>query len=391
MRYKIAYLTSKDPEDVKESSGVYYYQSKALQDKCGEIEYIGPANNIFINIFKKLSSLFNKLSPKKYNSSHSIAISKIFGQIFSRKLTKGKFDFVFADKSSCEIAYLKSRIPIVYSTDATFKLLNNYYPVFSKLLNFSVKEGNLIEQKAINNSSMVICTSNWAATSVLYDYNYAIEKTYVIPRGANIDSPPDYKEIKGKKKNKICRLLFVGREWHRKGFDIAFQTMVYMRSMGVPVKLTAVGCSPPTKYIDNDVEIINYIDKTTNEGKDLFEKVMLNSDFFLLPVRAECAAIAFCESAAYGLPVITRDTGGVKEVVKNGINGYALNYKSDYLDFGDLIIDIFSTEQKYYNLVQSSRDYYEKKLNWNVWGSEMKKILDSFYDDGNTGYKNDQR
>ncbi len=379
MRYKIAYLTSKNPLDKKVASGVYHYQSASLKKHCGEIYYLGPVKNIIITLIIKASHFLQRLTGKKYNKSHSKIISKIYGRVFSEKLNQGNYDFIFADKSSCEIANLNTKVPLIYSTDATFGLLHNYYPLFSRLFGFSVKESHGVEQDAINNASLIIVASAWAAESVVKDYNFPFENVHVLPRGANIDRIPSRNLIDERKKTGTCRLLYMGYEWHRKGYDIAYETMGYIRSQGIPVKLVVIGFSPPVEFVDEDVEIINYIDKNSREGIKMFDKLMVDADFFLLPTRAECMGIAFCEASAYGLPVITRDTGGVTEVVKNGINGYALDYDSDYREFGNKIISIYNSDKEYYNLVRSSRRYFEERLNWDAWGFRMKQLLDTHF------------
>jgi glycosyltransferase involved in cell wall biosynthesis len=378
MGYRIAYLTSKDPHDKRVSSGVYYYQSSVLKKYCGEVHFLGPVNNIFITIIRKGLNFLQRYIKKDYNHSHSVIISIIYGIIYSWKLRNKKFDFVFADKSSCEIAYLKTSIPVIYSTDATFQLLVGYYPKYLNLMKISVKEGNLIEQKAIDNSSLVICASRWAANSVVSHYNFHPGRVHVIPRGANIDRIPDRKMVADRKKTDVCRLLFMGADCYRKGYDIAYKTMDYIRSRNIKVKLTVTGCNPPEDLIDKDVEIISYIDKNTEQGRQLFDRIMLNSDFYLLPTRAECMGIAFCEAAAYGLPVITRNTGGVTEVVKDGINGYALDFDAGHREYGEKIISLFNSDRLYDRMIKTSRDYFEQKLNWDVWGYEMRSILDDF-------------
>lgn len=374
--YRIAYLTSKDPADKRESSGVYYYQSAELKKYSTKFIYLGPVNSLLISLIRKFFNFLRKFLNKKYNHTHSIIISKLYGRIYSKMLKGSEFDFIFADKSSCEIAFLKTDIPVIYSTDATFAQLNNYYPEYSNLFRFSEKESNLIEQKAINLASMVICASGWAANSVVNDYSFPAERVHVIPRGANIDKAPDRNIVLNKLKTEVCRLVFVGKDYKRKGFDIAYRTMDYIRSKNVPVKLVAVGCSPPAEFIDEDVEIVKFIDKNSKEGMEQFDSIMFSSDFYLLPTRAECMGIAFCEAAAYGLPVITTDTGGVTEVVKDGINGYALDYDADHAEYGERILSIYQSDEEYYSLISSSRNYFEKRLNWSVWGKSLKKILD---------------
>jgi glycosyltransferase involved in cell wall biosynthesis len=378
--YRIAYLTSKDPHNKRESSGVYYYQSKVLEKYCGEVHFLGPVKSYRIIAIKRLVNIFRKVFKFRYNHTHNALISRIYGWKFSRKLRKQKYDFIFADKASAEIAYLKTEIPVIYSTDATFFQMHNYYPGYSDISGYYTREGNYIEKKAHNNAALVLCASQWAADSAINDYNYHPERTYVLPRGANIDLVPDAECILQKRKTDTIRLLYMGKDWYRKGFDIAYETMQYIRSRGFSVKLTSIGMHLGESYKnDPDLHHIQYVDKNTKEGLQLFDQVFMNADFYLLPTRAECMGIAFCESSAYGLPAITRDTGGVSEVVKNGINGYALEKNATAKDFGEKIIEIFQSEQHYYELIKSSRKYFEERLNWDIWGQNMKKILDDHF------------
>jgi glycosyltransferase involved in cell wall biosynthesis len=377
-RYKIAYLTSKNPTDRTESSGVYYYQSKALEKYSGDVTHLGPVNSLLIDFIRKAINFLNRFLPRKISHSHSILISKIYGKIFTEKLKNKDFDLIFSDKSSSELAFLKTSIPIIYSTDATFRLLHNYYPNYSNLIGFSESNGNKIEQRAINNASIIACTSEWAKNSIVNDYGFPASRVHVLPRGANIDRIIDTKRIGKRRKNGVLRLVFVGHEWERKGFDIAWQTMDFIRAQGVMVKLTAIGLVPPPQYTDADVNVIPFIDKNTPEGSRQFDEIMFNSDFYLMPTRAECVAIAFCEAAAYGIPVITRDTGGVTEVVKNGINGFVMNPDEDHIAYGRRILEIWHSDD-YYDLVMSSRQYFEERLNWDIWGKRFKSILDDFF------------
>jgi glycosyltransferase involved in cell wall biosynthesis len=376
MPYKIAYLSSKDPSDKTVSSGVYFYQSRSLERHCGEVHFIGPVNNLPIKIIRKFIHLISRISLSKHIPSHSILISWIYGRIFTKRLKKGYYDLVFADKASAELAFLNTSLPVIYSTDATFDLLHNYYSQYSGLSRLSVRNANIIEQKAIKKSFMVFCTSRWAASSVTNKYNCNNNRVFVQPRGANIDRVPDYKKVISRKLGSTCRLIYMGHEWHRKGYDVAFLTMKYLRSNGVDAKLVAMGVRPPPEFIDENVEFTGYINKNSPEGMELFETEMLKAHFFILPTRAECVAIAFCEASAYGLPIITRDTGGVSEVVKTGINGFALRPDAGPPEYGETILSILFSEDDYQGLVRSSRNYFEERLNWDVWGKRVRKVLD---------------
>ena len=385
-KYHVAYLTSFDPNDRKSLSGVFYFQSRAIQKYIGNVTYLGPVKPLMAMILRKFFELLYNRNGTKYKTSHSIYISKIFGNAFRKKIKNNSYDIIFADKASTEIAHLNSTIPVVYSTDATFKGLNEYYHTYSNLMKFSAKEGNQIEdcepitvEYSTEKSAIVICASSWAAASVIKDYGASPEKVYIIPRGANLDDVPDIQKIHEKTKGDVCKLIFVGKDYKRKGFDIAYKTMDILRSKKLPVKLYAIGCNPTEYSHDKDVEIMNFINKNDPEGRKKMDEILLGGSFLIIPTRAEAQGIVFCEASAYGLPSIATNTGGVSEVVKNGINGYVLPFEAGAEDYANLIFAIFNDDKRYSELVISSRNFFETRLNWDSWAKSFNKILDLYF------------
>ena len=99
------------------------------------------------------------------------------------------------------------------------------------------------------------------------------------------------------------------------------------------------------------------------------------SSLLILPTKAECYGIVFCEASAYGLPVIAANTGGVAGAVENNENGVLLPVTANSNDYAKVISEIFSDDKKYYSLVNKSRSLFETLLNWDAWALEVKKII----------------
>ncbi|MDP3067018.1 MAG: glycosyltransferase, partial [Methanobacteriaceae archaeon] len=78
---------------------------------------------------------------------------------------------------------------------------------------------------------------------------------------------------------------------------------------------------------------------------------------------------------AFGFPVITTETGGISGVIKQGRNGFMLPLDASPNKYAQLIIDIYKNEKKYYQLIISSREKFDKKLNWDVWGLSFCKLI----------------
>ena len=119
------------------------------------------------------------------------------------------------------------------------------------------------------------------------------------------------------------------------------------------------------------------MDKNNANDFQQLQKIFLQTDFLLLPTRAECAGVVFSEASAYGIPSITTDTGGVTTYVQNGINGFALPFNAGADAYAQKIEELVSDPKALQNLKQSSRKYYEENLNWDLWGRQFQQIAQS--------------
>ena len=372
----IAFLTAQDPLDRRSWSGTYYYMATALAKYCGKVTPLGPVNLHQIFLGKVLNKASRLLFNSAYNYSHNLSLARKYARIFQKKLSAGQFDLIFAPVASVEIALLEAGTPIVTCQDATFALMDGYYSSFSNFSSRARREANLVESLAIGKSRLALYSSQWAARSAIHDYHADPGKVHVIPYGANLDETPSREAILAKKKSERCRLLFLGAQWDRKGGDIAFETLAKLEELKVPGQLTVCGCVPPKRYAHQNLKVIPFLNKNISAQRAKLHDLLLSSDFLLVPTRAECFGIVFCEASAYGLPVITADTGGITEVVKSGENGCVLPHSAVAADYAKVIYEIFSDESRYYELVRRSRAAYEERLNWDAWGRKVRQLFD---------------
>ena len=117
------------------------------------------------------------------------------------------------------------------------------------------------------------------------------------------------------------------------------------------------------------------MDKNKAADFEQLRQIFLQTDFLLLPTRAECAGVVFSEAAAYGIPSITTDTGGVTSYVQNGINGYTLPLGAGGDAYAKKLAELFLNKSRMLQLRQSSRRYYDEQLNWDIWGRKFKQIV----------------
>ncbi|WP_324671892.1 glycosyltransferase family 4 protein [Hymenobacter sp. GOD-10R] len=380
-KLRIGFLTSTDPKNRRSWSGLHYMLGQTLEKYVGEVEYLGPVSLRYLfGLGDRLNIAIGRfMQGKRYHYSISVLVSKLYAYIFRKKLKNKQFDLLFAPAAYTEFAYLHTTIPVVYCCDSTITQLIDYYEGLSRLLPVSKKELAYIEQRAISKASLLVYSSQWAANSAIQDYGASPDKVVVLPFGANFPIVLPRERVIRRQRRSECQLLFVGVEWKRKGGAIAFDTLVALRQMGVDAYLTICGCTPPAGFEHECLTVIPFLDKNDEQQLQQMVDLYLNADFFLLPTRAECAAIAFCEASSFGVPSFTTDTGGIADFVVNGVNGYQLSLEATGADFAKRIKEVFENEALYTQLRTSSRDLYEAKLNWQAWGAAMKEVLESRY------------
>lgn len=378
-RLKIALVTAIDAQDKRSWSGIFYYTAQALQKYCGDVYYIGPkhapervSNKAFS---KQLQGLLKKLLRRYFVYDYHISVAKKFAKAANQKLAEHAFDIIVSPTSITEVSFLETDIPIVLIEDGTFALLHNYYPQYTNLLTRTVRQLHTVTNRAIHKSGALIYSSRWAAQSAIDDYHADPQKVYAVPMGANFDNAPPKEIILKKKKSDRCRLLFVGVDWQRKGGEIAFEALLKLEEMGIQAELIVCGCVPPEAFSHERMKVIPFLNKNDEKQYKELEQLYISSDFLLLPTRNECYGIVFCEANAFGLPVITTSTGGVPEVVRDGENGFVLPLSARGAEYAEVIARIYRDDQRYAELVRSSRAAFDDRLNWDSWGITVKKIL----------------
>jgi glycosyltransferase involved in cell wall biosynthesis len=315
---------------------------------------------------------------KNYLIERNPNVLKIWASEIEKKLNPETM--VLTSYSSLPFAKLDTSKPKVFWADAVFANMVDYYKVYSNLCSESLKFGNQMEDEALRNATCAVYSSEWAANAAIKFYGVSPEKIKVVPYGANIDVNYTLQDIQNRAKClsfEVCNLLFLGREWHRKGGDTAVAIAEQLNNRGIKTKLSIVGADPGKEFRNLDfVDVFGFIKKSEKKGRDLLNQLISDSHFLLLPSRADCTPIVINEMNAHGIPVITTNEGGIPSLISEGINGYMFDKDSSIELFADCIENIFTNRQKYIELSKSSFNEYQTRLNWDYSIQQFKKILE---------------
>jgi glycosyltransferase involved in cell wall biosynthesis len=183
------------------------------------------------------------------------------------------------------------------------------------------------EKLQYSNAAGIIAQSKWAAKSLVNDYKVPASKVHVGIPGANL---PDaeygiwektHQETAVEKVARLTRkeprLIFVGKDWRRKGLEAALNSIHFARCLGLNPSLRIIGCDPRTipsrlRTIEG-VEWLGFVDKNSHP-KDFMEAVS-ECDIGCLFSTAEAGGMALREYHALGLATVAANVGGIPEYV----------------------------------------------------------------------------
>jgi len=376
---KIAYVTTYDAHDPGKWSGLGFHIARALENAGCELEYIGPLRERFTTYYRAKTLFCRKLKKQAFQRDREPAILDYYARQVEARLRTSDAQIVFSP-GSVPVAHLKSDRPIVFWTDATYAALQRAYKWELPPTPASYRNGNAMEQRSIDNAKLAIYSSDWAADSAISDYHANPSKVRVVPFGANIDESRSIEEVRSfiaSRDHEVCRLLFVGVGWERKGADIAIEATRLLNELGTRAELNLVGSLPPElSNLPNFIKPLGFINKTTAEGRARFETLFKTSHFLILPARAEAFGVVLCEANSFGLPCLATNVGGIPTIVRDGLNG-KLFAPEDPRSIAIATQRIFTERAEYARLAESSFDEYQARLNWRVAGRTVRSLMES--------------
>ena len=388
---KAAWVTVYNAEDPDAYETRGYYEPRSLRDQSVAIDYVGSLQTpkLFNPLFKVKRRLNRSWFVKPgdrgwYSHQRSPLLFKEYARQISRRLSKlNDVDIVCSGPSYCSqpVAYLECDQPIVIWTDGTFADTLDFYPEYyrNRICRESIEDGLANEKAALGRSKLLIYASEWAAQSAVKHYPIDPSKIRIVPWGANFEcnhTLEDIRRIVDARPVDGCKLLFFGFDWRRKRGDFAIQVAQDLNNAGLKTELTIVSNQPQSdKPFPDFVRFLGPIRKTKGEDLNRLFKLLAESHFMILPTLADASPYALSEAAAFGLPALTTNVGGIPTIIKDGLNGKKFSLDASSEAYCTYVSNLFSNYSQYQSLALSSFHEYESRLNWSVAGRTVKKLL----------------
>jgi glycosyltransferase involved in cell wall biosynthesis len=180
-------------------------------------------------------------------------------------------------------------------------------------------------KKILDNSDIIVAQSSNTRDNAIsyYSPNKDIK---IIPLAYE---PSSFNKISRKDlnlENNKKYLIGVGRLVKRKGFDFAINTL---SKLPQEFELLIVGDGPEKDNLlalANNLGVNNRVHLLGQLNEEKKFQYLANSDLFFLSSIHEGFGIVLQEAMQVGLPIVSTNNGGQKDLLNHGENGYLINY-----------------------------------------------------------------
>jgi len=212
------------------------------------------------------------------------------------------------------------------------------------------------------------------------NYDVDPDKVKVVPYGANLFAGLNEADIRRLVKNKdygICKLLFVGVDWIRKGGEIALRTARLLNERGLRAELHIVGIDSSHKFPEF-VKSHGFISRKTEAGKERLHQLFSEAHFLIQPSRAENFGVVFAEASSFGLPSLATEVGGIPSAIRDNRNGKLFRLDQGAESYAEYIMECLASRERYQALAISSFREYRQRLNWSTAGESVRALIHAY-------------
>lgn len=332
-------------------------------------DYCGPLKRIpFFEVLEQFEIFHPKWYwlPRKWFWKYEVNLLHLFT---GRKIRKILDDFepdviigAWIHPFGTIAKYIKKRFNIPFFAIAEGSDLLVYPKMFKGI--------NSIIDIINNNIEKVIFVSQNMREKVVKKYN--VKNSVIIQNGYD-NELFYYNNFKAKRNGEKYKIISVGNLEPIKGYDLLLKAV---KNLDNNFHLTIVGDGTLRNEYEEYVRVNTLQDIVTFTGYISHQELKYfydKSDLFVLPSISESFGIVVLEAMACGLPVVANDVGEVRNIIRDGFNGFFVDQKS----VASLRENILKAMNRSWNNLEIAQ-WIKDKYSWIKWAKNIDMLIEEF-------------
>lgn len=363
--------------------------------------YLPTMNGVTVHVENLYTSMTNNghevtiLCPRNKNRTSSeniVPLTSIFNPFNSdyplplnfhvpKKIKETAFDVIhlhhpFGVRKIAEKIAKEKNIPIVFTNHTQYLQYADYYlPLIKNIVKKHIKSAlkNLYKK-----SAFVLCSTKDTENFVKNIYSKAKTRVIPVPFNDQIltknNSELDIRQKYNLQKNELI-YLYIGRIAQEKNINLLIEA--YNEATGPRVKLIIGGNGDILDSLKTQNPNIIFTGRI--EREDIYSYYH-QADLFVSASTSETLGLVFAEAAHCGTPLLGIDSPGVRDIIKNDLNGWLAK---DTKEFKKLFSEIATNK----NLKEYRKNCRESVENFSLTHNidELEKIYKSVADKNAVG------
>jgi glycosyltransferase involved in cell wall biosynthesis len=226
-----------------------------------------------------------------------------------------------------------------------------------------------LERQAFEHAAHICTRSELVRHSILTEYGIEPKKVTVVGGGVNFPKLPELK--RQDEKDNAPTVLFIGKEFYRKGGDLLLRAFAQARAWAPEARLLLL--TQDTINGNLPLEGVEVIKPTWDRA--FIASLYRQADLFVLPSRLETWGDVLLEAMAYELPCIGVAGEAMEEIIQDGRNGLIVP-PNNVEALANALIRLLNDARLRYEWGQAARQCVEKKYTWDRVAERVAPIIE---------------
>jgi glycosyltransferase involved in cell wall biosynthesis len=180
------------------------------------------------------------------------------------------------------------------------------------------------EQAIYDGAAGIFVFSERVRRSFMEDFGVPPDKVRTVYAGANLDLTRVPATRVAPEPGHRPTILFVGRDFERKGGDLVLAAFANVRQEIPNARLVVIGPKELPAASEPGVDFLGFLAKDSEQDWQALLGAYASADVFCFPTRYEPFGIVLVESMFFQLPCVATEVWAIPEIVVDGETGYTV-------------------------------------------------------------------
>ena len=229
-----------------------------------------------------------------------------------------------------------------------------------------------MERRAYEQAAHICVRSHLVLSSLVEDYGISRDKISVVGGGANFSPLPSLPHRISRTEQPSQNLLFIGKDFFRKGGDLLIQAFEQLQHDFPMARLTLITDLPQNVNLPAGV-----VHQPPTWDREIIASAYANASIFVLPSRLETWGDVLLEAMSFALPCVGVQSDAMEDIVVDHLTGILVP-PSDPDALAAALRNLLENPQVSQEYGLNGRERIEKTLNWPHVARELTEVLSRY-------------